>query len=127
MPAPPTPTLASKQLIEDYLHALATEPKTEALLDRYMTDPLLKEHIRQAEAAFPGYHLDADQIIAEGDSVAVRATMRGVHGGPFAGIAATGKPVRAGLLLFYRIADGRIAEHWMHLDTGALLAQLTSS
>ncbi len=125
MPAPAL-HLSNRQFIEEYFHALTSQPKTEALMDRYIADPLLKEHIRQAEAAFPGYRLDADQIIAEGDSVAVRATMRGTHGGPFAGIAPTGKPVSASLMLFYRIADGRIAQHWMHLDTGALLAQLNS-
>ena len=52
--------------------------------------------------------------------------MVGVHGGPFAGIPPTGRSVRAAIMLFYRIVDGRIAEHWMNLDTGALLAQLNA-
>lgn len=116
----------SKQLIEEYFQTLCSQPKTEDLMDRYISDPKLKQHIREAEAAFPGYTIDRDKLVAEGDTVAVRGTMHGTHRGAFAGIPPTGREVTAGVMLFYRIADGRIAEHWMQLDTMSLMAQLTS-
>ncbi len=126
MPAQaPAQAEENKKFITGYIETLCAEPKTEAVLDRFISDPNLKQHIRRAEAAFPGYIVDPHQIIAEGDTVAVRATMRGTHRGTFAGIPPTGKQVAAGLMLFYRIADKRIAEFWMQLDTTNLMAQLT--
>jgi predicted ester cyclase len=119
-------TIDSKQLIKDYVNAMTANPKTEDLIDRYVSDPGLKEHIRQAEAAFPGYELVAHQIVAEGDIVAVRGTFYGVQKGEFAGIAPTGKRVSGDLMLFYRISNGLIVEHWMQWDVKAVVDQLTS-
>lgn len=67
-----------------------------------MSDPNLAEHIRQVEAAFPAYELVAEQLIAQGNLVAMRGTFQGVHRGAFAGIPATGRPVSAGLMIIYR-------------------------
>ena len=113
-----------KQFIQEYVTALSGQPKTETLIDRYVSDPKLKEHILQAEAAFPDYEFAAHQVVADGDLVAVRATFRGVHKGEFAGIAPTGKNVSGEVMIFYRINDGRIAEHWMQWDIGAVIAEL---
>jgi predicted ester cyclase len=121
-----TLAIEGKQLIQDYFQALSGQPKTEELLDRFISDPSLKEHIRQAEAAFPGYELVADQIVADGDLVAVRGTVHAVHKGVFAGIEPTGRKVSFGLMIFYRISDARIAEHWLLMDTPVLMAQLTA-
>jgi len=114
----------NKQLVTDYLNALSGQPKTPQLMARFVSDPDLLKHIQDAEAGFPAYELIPEQIIAEGELVAVRAVFRGVHRGTFAGIEATGRPVSAGLIIIYRIADGRIAQHWMQFDTLSLLGQL---
>ena len=115
----------SKQLIQEYFNALSGQPKTEQLLDRYISDSGLKEHIRSAEGAFPEYELVPSVIAAETDLVAARCTFRGVHKGEFAGIEPTGKSVSLDLMIFYRIRDGRIAEHWMQMDMRGLVEQLT--
>ncbi len=44
------------QVIREYVVALSGQAKTEAIVSRFVIDPALKEHIRQAEAAFPLYH-----------------------------------------------------------------------
>jgi len=116
----------SKRLIQEYFSALSGQPKTAMLLDRYISDPGLKEHIRQAEAAFPEYELIPIMLVAEGDLVAARCTFRGVHKGEFAGIPPVGRTVSTDFMIFYRIKDGRIAEHWMQMDTNELLNQLRS-
>jgi predicted ester cyclase len=117
-------TIDSKQLIKDYLDTINANPKTENLINQYVGDSSLKGHIREAEAAFPGYQLVAHQIVAEGDIVAVRGSFYGVHKGEFAGIAPTGKKVSSDLMLFYRISDGFIVEHWMQWDMKAVVDQL---
>jgi predicted ester cyclase len=119
-------TIDNKQFIKDYVNALSAKPKTEALINQYVSDPSLKEHILRAEAAFPRYELVAHQLVAEGDIVAFRGTFYGVHKGEFAGIAPTGKKVSGDLMLFYRIHDGLIVEHWMQWDMKAVVDQLTN-
>jgi predicted ester cyclase len=119
-----TVAVDSRQLIKDYFKALSGQPKTEELLDRYMSDADLKEHIRVAEAGFPGYDVIDNQIVAEGDLVAVRCTFRGVHKGEFAGIPATGKQVSSDFMIFYRVSDGLIVEHWIQMDMKGIVDQL---
>jgi len=116
----------SMEIIKEYLDALSGQPKTEDLIDRYVTDSSLKAHILEAEAAFPAYELVMHRMVAEGDLVAVHATMRGIHRGAFAGIPATGRQVAAGLMLFYRLDEGRIAQFWMQFDVASLMGQLTA-
>jgi predicted ester cyclase len=120
-------TSENKQFVAQYLEALSGKAKTPELVARFVSDPALVEHIHQAEAGFPSYEIVADDLIAERDLVAVRGTFRGVHRGPFAGIDATGREVSAGLMIIYRIAGDRIAEHWMQFDAAALMAQLTEA
>ena len=114
----------NKQLIADYLNTLSGQAKTPDLAARFVSDPLLVSHIQEVEAAFPAYELVPEEILAERDLVVVRAVFRGIHRGAFAGIAATGKSVSAGLMIMYRIADGRIAGHWLQFDLFGLLEQL---
>ena len=114
----------NKQFIGRYLQALSGQTKTPELVAQFVEDAALVEHISQAEAAFPAYELIAEELIAERDLVAMRATFHGVHSGPFAGIPPTGRAVSAGLMIIYRIDSGRIVEHWMQFDSLGVMAQL---
>jgi len=117
----------NKQLIQEYFNALSGQPKTAKVVNLYVSDEGLKEHIRVAEEGFPEYELEAQQIVAEGNLVAARCTFRGVHRGAFAGIPATGRSVSQNFMIFYRIEGGRIAEHWMEMDFREVVGQLTKS
>ena len=121
-----TITARNKDFIQEYFDTLFRAPKTEQVIDRFVADPLLKRHILEAEAAFPGYQLTIGQMIAEDDLVAVRATMNATHNGPFAGINPTSRTVAVGCMLFYRITGERIVQHWMQLDSMSLVGQLTA-
>ncbi|MDQ3870275.1 MAG: ester cyclase, partial [Chloroflexota bacterium] len=48
----------------------------------------------------------------------------GTHQGEFLGIAPTGKPISAGGMSIYRIADGKIAEEWTLGDLATVLQQI---
>ncbi|MFG1814567.1 ester cyclase [Kribbella sp. NPDC049174] len=74
------------------------------------------------KVAFPDLKWTVDQMVAEGNTVAVRYTMTGTHRGTFAGVAATDKPVRAQSMAFYRLADGKIVEQRAQLDMLSLRA-----
>ena len=98
---------ANKQFILDYFAAL-NQDKSPATVDKYVADEVLKHHIDLFETAFPGYQLTAKEMIAEGDTVFVRAGCTGVHNGDMSGIAPTGKSIDIEIALTYRIADGKI-------------------
>lgn len=67
---------------------------------------------------------DVTDIVVDGELVAARVDVTGVHHGTFLGIAATGRRVRVDQALFVRIRGGRIVEMWEVVDTGAGLRQL---
>jgi steroid delta-isomerase-like uncharacterized protein len=74
--------------------------------------------------AFPDLQTTIEDLIAEGDKVAVRQTWRGTHTGNFLGIPPTGKQVVFTSTEFYRVAGGKLAEEWVELDMLGLLQQL---
>ena len=76
------------------------------------------------QAAFPDIEETLDAVIAEGDTVAVRSTLRGTHQGEFMGLPATGKAVTISGFDVVRVADGKIAEHWGMVDMFSLMQQL---
>lgn len=79
---------------------------------------------RSLTSSFPDMTMTANGIIAEGDTVAVRGTLVGTHEGQFLEIPATGNSVEVPFADFFRIEDGKIAEHWGVEDTGVLMEQL---
>ena len=114
----------NKTFVREYLDAINGQPKTASLSARYIAEPALIDHIQACETAFPCYRLDVDEMLAEGDLVSVRGMIRGVHQGPFMGVAATGNPVEFSIYITYRVQDGKIVDHWMLTDDVALMRQI---
>ena len=83
-----------------------------------------KQHRALFRAAFPDLHITADDMVAEGDRVAVRYTWRGTHQGAELGIAPTGKQVTMSGIAIHRIVAGKIAELWVVGDELGLMQQL---
>jgi predicted ester cyclase len=75
-------------------------------------------------SAFPDIQIVVEEVIAEGDHVAFRSTMRGTHEGELMGIAPTGKQVTVGLVDVIRVKDGKFVEQWGGPDLFDLLRQL---
>jgi predicted ester cyclase len=114
----------AKEFIESYLNALSGKHKTEEVIQQYVTDLALKEHIHQIEEAFPQYELTAEELVSDGHSVAFRGVFRGIHHGEFAAIRPTGKTVSANVMVFYHLKSGKIANHWMVIDMMSVINQL---
>ena len=80
---------------------------------------------RETVTAFPDLQLTLDELIAEGDKVVVRWTMRGTHLGELrGGIAPTGKAFTVTGTTTNRVAEGRVAEAWGNIDLLGLMLQL---
>ncbi|MDQ5845659.1 MAG: ester cyclase [Acidobacteriota bacterium] len=66
--------------------------------------------------AFPDIEVVVEDMIAEGDKVAARCSVRGKHSGDHLGIAASNAPVDFDGLCIVRIRDGKIVEAWNNFD-----------
>ena len=69
-----------------------------------------KDTMREVYAMYEGHHVDATDMIAEGEQVWARVATRGGHSGEWEGIPPTGKQWTNTGVLFVRFADGKIAE-----------------
>jgi steroid delta-isomerase-like uncharacterized protein len=84
----------------------------------------VKQVFGQFGAAFPDFTLIVEDMIAEGDKVVSRLTVRATHKGDFQGIPATGKMVTQTGIDILRIAGGKVVERWGEFDNLGLLQQL---
>lgn len=66
-------------------------------------------------------------FLAEGDLVAFTWQFNGVHIGPFAGIAPTGRTASVSGINVERLKGGKIIEHWSQFDLAGLMKQFTAS
>jgi predicted ester cyclase len=73
---------------------------------------------------FPDLQLTIDTLLVLDGELLARLTATGTHQGPFLGLAPTGRRVSVCAFEAWRLRDGRCAEHWLQLDTCALLRQL---
>jgi steroid delta-isomerase-like uncharacterized protein len=76
------------------------------------------------DAAFPGHRVTVEQIIAQGDYVAVLHTHYATHTGPFMELPPTGREIVVPGVEVYRLHDGRIAEFWRFDNDAGMLMQL---
>ncbi|HEY97231.1 MAG TPA: ester cyclase [Dehalococcoidia bacterium] len=84
----------------------------------------LKEIITAYHQAFPDIHATIDQILAEGDTVAYRLTVRGTFQGEMMGIAPTGRQLNITEGVFIRFEDGKEAETFTFSDGIVFFQQL---
>ena len=79
---------------------------------------------KQFREAFPNMMIEVEDMVAEGDKVTARCSVRGKHEGNFRGIAATKSPIEFTGMTIVRIADGKIVEAWNNFDFATLNKQL---
>ncbi len=67
-------------------------------------------------AAVPDLAVTLDDLLAVGDQVVRRFTLRGTHRGAFLGVPASGLRVVSRGILIDRVADHQLVESWVHVD-----------
>jgi steroid delta-isomerase-like uncharacterized protein len=109
--------VADDLLTDDYrLHA----PGVPVPLDRATT----KQVVAMYGTSFPDLKHTVDEVIAEGDTLAVRWTVRGTHRGEFQSIPASGKSIKLSGITMHHLVDARVRETWLVYDNMELLQQL---
>lgn len=114
----------NKEFIRRYLDAINGKPKPESVCRLFIAEQELINHIQAAEASFPLYRIDVEEMVAEGDLVSVRGKIRGTNQGPFMGNPPTGKAVDFAIFITYKVQDGKIVDHWMLTDNMAMMQQI---
>lgn len=84
----------------------------------------LIEHQWGFMEAFPDLRYELEDMIAEGDRLAIRHTATGIHDGELMGIEPTGEEVEVSVMIMFRFEDGNIAEVWLHSNQLSMLEQL---
>lgn len=69
-------------------------------------------------------HLTVEDVVAEGDIVVLRFTLRATHKGEYLGVPATGRQVTSPEISFTRYGEGKAREFWIMLDTLGVMQQL---
>jgi len=77
----------------------------------------IKQFARMFRTAFPDLQCTMEDVLAEGDKVALRWVSRGTHKGDLMGTAATGKQVIFRGIQMQRISNGKIEEEWAGFNT----------
>ena len=76
----------------------------------------LKRIYGEALTGFPGIQYTLLTSVADGDAVALRYSVEGVHTGDFRGLAPTGSAITWNHSTFAHVACGRIIEMWAEID-----------
>ncbi|NUR99730.1 MAG: ester cyclase [Kribbellaceae bacterium] len=132
-------TERNKAVVKDFIDGLFSKGDLGAV-DTYLAEDFVahnapgfgatpdREGFRHAgaviRAAFPDWHSELHDLIAEDDLVVERFTASGTHRGEVMGVAPTGRTVTLPGINIFRLRDGLIVERWGQLDELGLLRQL---
>jgi steroid delta-isomerase-like uncharacterized protein len=83
-----------------------------------------KRTVEMYRAAFPDLRITIEDVISDGDRVALRWRSEGTHRGELAGLAPTGMKVTVTGMSIDRYENGKIVETWSEWDNLGLARQL---
>ena len=84
----------------------------------------VKQLFAEFRRAFPDWHEEIVQLVAEGDAVAGRFRRSGTHRGKFLGEAPTQKRMDVEEVFFLRAEDGKFVDFWALEDSMGRMRQL---
>lgn len=113
-----------EEAVDDLFAPDFTDRQLEQRLGEPVTLESFKQSLRAVRSALGECRFEEREMIAEGDRVLIRWSMRGTHTGPYLGLPATGRPFVLDGINIFRIEQGRIAERWTLIDVPGLLSQL---
>ena len=84
----------------------------------------LKRYHSDLRRSFSGLRFEVHEnvgVLVEGDLVALRTIMTGIHTGDYAGVASTGGPIQTSASHIFRVRDDQLVEHWQVVNTYRVL------
>ena len=124
----------NKQLVErlyrDLINTGRLEPTEELISQDFVGSRGEKgpaefaQTIAIVRKGFPDVRFIVEDLVAEGDRVAARWKMEGMHLAPFAGLPASQKRVTQTAIVIYQIKDAKIVRAWLQADSLGLMQQI---
>ena len=127
----------NKALVRRFIDEIFVQGRTEAvdelLADDFVAhtwpstgDPKadLKGAIARTSKALANPRFTVDDMIAEGDRVAVRLTAQATHVGEFMRMPPSGKTYSISEIHIFRVRGGKFIEHWHQFDQMGMMTQL---
>ena len=84
----------------------------------------VKRLFAEFRSAFPDWHQEIVELVAEGSTVAGRFRCSGTHLGTFLGEAPTGRRMEVEEVFFLQVQDGRFVDFWGLEDSLGRMRQL---
>jgi predicted ester cyclase len=119
------PKALVQRLVDEVINA--NQPD---VLDEIATPALartLRRAFTQFRAAFPDWHQEIIELVAEGPTVVARFRCTGTQRGPWQDLEPTGRTMRIDEVYFFRIHDNRITRVWGLEDTWTRYQQLQAN
>jgi steroid delta-isomerase-like uncharacterized protein len=125
----------ARRVLEEFFTAgkldLAAELFSPDLIQRHPDQPYetrapdgIRERIAAWRTAFPDLSTSIEDLVADGDRVALRSIVRGTNTGEFMGTPPTGKQITVEWESIYRFEGGKVAEMWDAWNVLAVMEQL---
>ena len=89
--------------------------------------PGFRQYVATVREAFPDFHNQVEEIIAEDDKVAARLTYTGTHLGRLFEAPPTGKKIAYVGIAIFRVVQGQVVDGWVQGDTLGLLRRIGDS
>jgi steroid delta-isomerase-like uncharacterized protein len=84
----------------------------------------MKEHVSGWLMSFPDLRFNIEQMITDQDRVVSQLVMEGTHQGTWMGISPTGKRLQIRMITIHRIANSKIVEDWVLVESLGFFQQL---
>ena len=110
--------LVDELLAPDYINHTPATP------DQPTGPEGVKGVVAMFRSAMPDLKVIVEDMIAEGDKVAVRYTLEGTHEGELFGVPPTGQRLSIKSISVERVSAGKVREHWRVTDSLDMMQQL---
>jgi predicted ester cyclase len=116
----------NKDMVRRLVKAINTGDEDEAVEELFTprTARRVKRLFAEFRSAFPDWHEEIVELVAEGEMVAGRFKCAGTHRGEFLGEAPTGKRMEVEEVFFLRAEDGKFVDFWALEDSMGRMRQL---
>lgn len=131
----------NKALVQRWFEEVWNKGRADAIEEMFATDGIahglsdesgspmrgpagFKQFHANFREAFPDIQIVVEDMVAEGDKVAARCSVRGKHTGDSLGFTATQAPVKFTGITIVRIRDGKIVEGWNNFDFMKMYRQM---